>query len=138
MRALRAAGVRIAIDDFGTGYSSLSRLGEFPLDSLKIPMPFVDRLSQKREDLKLVDGIIRLADSLGLSIVAEGVERDVQAQALRELGCQLAQGYLYAPAIDGESTMRLLQSGLALPHAHGFGAHPSPYRRNDAASRHAA
>jgi len=138
VRALRSAGVRIAIDDFGTGYSSLSRLGEFPLDVLKIPMPFVERLSQAKADLKLVDGIVRLADSLELGVVAEGVERELQAEILRELGCKLAQGYLYAPAIDSETAMRLLRSGLHLPHRRGFGAHPSSYRPDETAHDHAA
>jgi diguanylate cyclase (GGDEF)-like protein len=138
VRALRAAGVRIAIDDFGTGYSSLSRLGEFPLDMLKIPMPFVERLSNEQADQRLVDGIIRLADSLGLGVVAEGVERELQAHTLRQLGCELAQGYLYAPAIDSETVMRLLRSGLHLPHTDGFGAHPSTYRRGETSTRHAA
>jgi diguanylate cyclase (GGDEF)-like protein len=137
VRALRAAGVRIAIDDFGTGYSSLSRLGEFPLDMLKIPMPFVDRISHEQADLRLVDGIIRLADSLGLGVVAEGVERELQAETLRQLGCELAQGYLYSPAIDGETVMRLLRSGLHLP-AHGFGTHPSTYRQGEIAKSEAA
>jgi diguanylate cyclase (GGDEF)-like protein len=128
VRALRAQGIRIAIDDFGTGYSSLSRLGEFPLDMLKIPMPFVERLSGKQADQRLVDSIIRLASSLGLGVVAEGVERELQAQTLRGLGCELAQGYLYAPAMDSETVMRLLRSGVNLPQTHAVGEHPSPYR----------
>ena len=138
VRALRSAGMRIAIDDFGTGYSSLSRLGEFPLDMLKIPMPFVERLSQEEADVRLVDGIIRLADSLGLGVVAEGVERELQAETLRELGCELAQGYLYAPAIDSDTVMRLLRSGLHLPHERGIWAHPSSYRPGDTTEAHAA
>ena len=138
VRALREVGVRVAIDDFGTGYSSLSRLGEFPLDMLKIPMPFVDRLSEERADLRLVDAIIRLAGSLGLGVVAEGVERDVQARLLGELGCTLAQGYLYAPALDSDNVMRLLQSGLCLPQAHGFGSHPAPYWRGHPVDQSAA
>ena len=76
--ALRKEGMHIAIDDFGTGYSSLSRLGAFPLDMLKIPMPFVDRLSDEKADRRLVDAIIRLAESLDLGVVAEGVEREVR------------------------------------------------------------
>ena len=91
--ALRKVGMHVAIDDFGTGYSSLSRLGEFPLDMLKIPMPFVDRLSDEKADRRLVDAIIRLAESLDLGVVAEGVEREVQARVLAALGCRLAQGY---------------------------------------------
>jgi diguanylate cyclase (GGDEF)-like protein len=120
LRDLRALGVRVAIDDFGTGYSSLSRLGEFPLDMLKIPQPFVDRLVDAGADMSLVDAILRLAGSLGLGAVAEGVERGIQAELLRELGCGLAQGYLYAPALDGDFVLRLLRSGITLPAPHGF------------------
>ena len=133
--ALRTAGMHIAIDDFGTGYSSLSRLGEFPLDMLKIPMPFVDRLSDEKADRRLVDAIIRLAGSLDLGVVAEGVEREVQARVLSALGCQLAQGYLYAPPIDSDNVLRLLQSGIRLPQAHGFNTASSQYwARNQSAA----
>ena len=138
VRALRAQGIRIAIDDFGTGYSSLSRLGEFPLDMLKIPMPFVERLSHEQADHRLVDGIIRLADSLGLGVVAEGVERELQADTLRQLGCELAQGYLYSAATDSDTVMRLLRSGIHLPDARGHWTHPSTYRPDETPKRTAA
>jgi len=118
--ALRASGLQIAIDDFGTGYSSLSRLGEFPLDMLKIPQPFVDRLVDDADDRKLVTAILGLSHSLGLDVVAEGVESEEQAVILRDLGCTLAQGYLYAPALDGDYVVRLLESGMRLPAEHGF------------------
>ena len=120
MGALRKLGIRVAIDDFGTGYSSLSRLGDFPLDMLKIPKPFVDKLVDDAADQSLVDAILRLAGSLGLDTVAEGVERDAQAEILLELGCPLAQGFLYAPALDGDFVGRLLGSGMRLPAEHGF------------------
>jgi diguanylate cyclase (GGDEF)-like protein len=120
LAALRKIGVRVAIDDFGTGYSSLSRLGEFPLDMLKIPKPFVDKLVDDQADQSLVDAILRLAGSLGLDTVAEGVELEAQAELLRALGCPLAQGYLYAPALDGDFVVRLLSSGMRLPAEHGF------------------
>jgi diguanylate cyclase (GGDEF)-like protein len=117
---LRQLGVRVAIDDFGTGYSSLSRLGDFPLDMLKIPKPFVDKLVHDTADQSLVDAILRLAGSLGLGTVAEGVETDAQAQILGVLGCPLVQGYLYAPPLDGDFIGRLLGSGMTLPAEHGF------------------
>jgi diguanylate cyclase (GGDEF)-like protein len=120
MGALRKLGVKVAIDDFGTGYSSLSRLGDFPLDMLKIPKPFVDKLVDDAADQSLVDAILRLAGSLGLDTVAEGVERAAQAEILLELGCPLAQGFLYAPALDGDFVGRLLGSGMKLPAEHGF------------------
>jgi diguanylate cyclase (GGDEF)-like protein len=125
--ALRHAGIRIAIDDFGTGYSSLSRLGDFPLDMLKIPMPFVDRISDHQADRRLVDAIVSIARSLDLGVVAEGVEREVQARVLGELGCELAQGYHYAPPVDGDTVLRLLRSGISLPHEHGFSASTGKY-----------
>jgi diguanylate cyclase (GGDEF)-like protein len=120
MRALRAQGIRVAIDDFGTGYSSLSRLGDFPLDMLKIPKPFVDKLVDDAADQSLVDAILRLAGSLGLDTVAEGVESEAQAAILLELGCPLSQGFLYAPALAGDFVGRLLGSGMKLPAEHGF------------------
>lgn len=118
--ALRELGVRVAIDDFGTGYSSLSRLGDFPLDVLKVPQPFVERLVDDADDRKLVTMIVGLARSLGLEVVGEGVEREAQAEALREFGVGLGQGYLYAPALDGDYVVRLLESGMRLPPEHGF------------------
>ncbi len=136
VKKLREAGIRVAIDDFGTGYSSLSRLGDFPLDLLKIPQPFVERLSDESPDIRLVDAILRLAGSLGLGVVAEGVESGAQARVLAELGCTLVQGYLFAPALDGEQVMRLLRSGLRLPEAHGF--EPGSYWLYDDANQSAA
>jgi diguanylate cyclase (GGDEF)-like protein len=120
MGALRQLGIKVAIDDFGTGYSSLSRLGDFPLDMLKIPKPFVDKLVDDAADQSLVDAILRLAGSLGLDTVAEGVESEAQADILSQLGCPLAQGFLYAPALAGDFVGRLLGSGMKLPAEHGF------------------
>ncbi|HEU5215987.1 MAG TPA: EAL domain-containing protein [Gaiellaceae bacterium] len=105
MRRLRELGVSLSIDDFGTGYSSLSRLAEFPIESLKIPKPFVDKLIGPAADEAFVDAILRLSDSLGLAAVAEGIEHAAQADRLRELGCRFGQGYLFgrpAPAADIE------------------------------------
>jgi diguanylate cyclase (GGDEF)-like protein len=105
MRRLRELGVGLTIDDFGTGYSSLSRLAEFPIESLKIPKPFVDKLVGPHPDEAFVDAILRLADSLGLAAVAEGIEHPAQAERLRQLGCRFGQGYLFgrpAPAADVE------------------------------------
>ena len=96
---------------------------------LKIPMPFVDRLSDEKADRRLVDAIIRLAESLDLGVVAEGVEREVQARVLAALGCRLAQGYLYAPPIGSDNVLRLLQSNIRLPQAHGFSSQTQPFGR---------
>lgn len=90
---LREVGVRLALDDFGTGYSSLSHLRDFPIHMLKIAKPFIDRIDS---DSTFVEAILGLADTLGLEVVAEGIETQEQADALRSLGCALGQGYYYA------------------------------------------
>jgi diguanylate cyclase (GGDEF)-like protein len=108
MQRLRDLGVGLTIDDFGTGYSSLSRLAEFPIESLKIPKPFVDRLVGEDVDEAFVDAILRLGDSLGLAAVGEGIEHPAQAERLRQLGCRLGQGYLYGRPMPAEEARRLL------------------------------
>ena len=108
MRRLRELGVGLSIDDFGTGYSSLSRLAEFPIESLKIPKPFVDRLVGEDADEAFVDAILRLGDSLGLAAVAEGIEHPAQAQRLRQMGCLYGQGYLFGRPAPAEEVERLV------------------------------
>jgi EAL domain-containing protein (putative c-di-GMP-specific phosphodiesterase class I) len=103
LTALKALGVRLAVDDFGTGYSSLSYLQRFPIDVLKIDRSFVLGINRGAEESALARAIVRLAQTLHLVAVAEGVENEAQATLLRKLGCQLAQGYLFAspgPASD--------------------------------------
>ncbi|HEU0237685.1 MAG TPA: EAL domain-containing protein [Micromonosporaceae bacterium] len=109
LHALAEVGVRIAIDDFGTGYSNLAYLRTLPLHSLKLAGPFIssldDRASEGPEDLAIVGMLIDLAHTLGLTVTGEGVETAAQADALRSLGCDIAQGYYYgqpepAAAVD--------------------------------------
>jgi EAL domain-containing protein (putative c-di-GMP-specific phosphodiesterase class I) len=97
---LRELGVRLALDDFGTGYSSLSHLRDFPIDILKIAKPFVDRIDLDNADGTFVEAILRLATTLGLEVVAEGIERREQAESLRAFGCVLGQGHYYAAASE--------------------------------------
>jgi EAL domain-containing protein (putative c-di-GMP-specific phosphodiesterase class I) len=108
MQRLRDLGVGLTIDDFGTGYSSLSRLAEFPIESLKIPKPFVDKLVGEDADEAFVDAILRLSDSLGLVAVAEGIEHLAQAERLRQMGCRFGQGYLFGRPAPAEEVERLL------------------------------
>jgi diguanylate cyclase (GGDEF)-like protein/PAS domain S-box-containing protein len=96
---LKALGVRIAVDDFGTGYSSLAYLQRFPIDILKIDKSFLDGVDVGPEGAALPHAIIRLAQTLHLTTVAEGVERGGQRACLRDFGCELAQGYYFATAV---------------------------------------
>jgi PAS domain S-box-containing protein len=107
---LKALGVGLDIDDFGTGYSSLSRLQRFPVDTLKIDRAFVSRMDTDKETHEIVRIIIMLAHSLGLKVVAEGVETQAQLELLRGLGCEKAQGYLFSKPVDHEAILKLLGS----------------------------
>jgi len=89
-------GVELAVDDFGTGYSSLSYLKQFPVDVLKIDKQFVDGLPDDSNDTAIVTTIVRLADSLGMTVTAEGIEDPRQAERLVELGCTRGQGFHFA------------------------------------------
>jgi diguanylate cyclase (GGDEF)-like protein len=119
--ALRATGVRLAIDDFGTGYSSLSYLRRFPVDALKIDQSFVSGLGSSGEDEAIVRAIIRMAEELGLTAVAEGVETAAHAAALAQLGCYLCQGFLYARPIPVDEATT---AAIALSRAGWHGGRP--------------
>ena len=95
-------GVRISIDDFGTGYSSLSYFKKIPADELKIDKSFVMRMLADEADQRLVETIINLARHFRLDVVAEGVEDQPTLQKLAQMGCDYAQGYLFAPALSVE------------------------------------
>ena len=100
---LRRLGFRIAVDDFGTGYSSLSYLHRFPLDDLKIDRSFIHSLSTTGDDASLVSAIIGIGHTLGLSVIAEGVENEDQLEFLKRNRCDLAQGYLFSPPENPEA-----------------------------------
>ena len=108
LQDIRARGVEIWIDDFGTGYSSLGYLHRFPVDGLKVDRSFVSRLDGTPESATLVRTILGLAHNLDLRVVAEGIEEEVQAQQLAELGCTSCQGWLLGKPQERESVRRLL------------------------------
>ena len=105
---LKALGVRLSIDDFGTGYSSLSRLQRFPVDTLKIDRSFISHMDSDQESREMVRIIISLAHNFQLRVVAEGVETGPQAEQLQQLGCDLAQGYLYSRPVAADAVPQLL------------------------------
>jgi diguanylate cyclase (GGDEF)-like protein/PAS domain S-box-containing protein len=111
LEELRSLGVRISVDDFGTGSSSLGNLERFPVDFLKIERSFTSGLGRSLDDTVQVSGVVGVARSLGLVVVAEGVETNEQRERLRELGCDLAQGFLFAKPLPAEDILPLLTSG---------------------------
>jgi diguanylate cyclase (GGDEF)-like protein/PAS domain S-box-containing protein len=110
LRRLKELGVHIAIDDFGTGYSSLSYLLRLPADTLKIDRSFVSGTGDAGRNANIVRTVVSLASSLGLDVVAEGVETEDQRAMLAELGCPLAQGFLFSPAVDSVAARALLDA----------------------------
>jgi EAL domain-containing protein (putative c-di-GMP-specific phosphodiesterase class I) len=109
LEGLRALGISVSMDDFGTGYSSLSYLNSFPIDVLKIDRSFVGRMTEGDQPLKIVRTIIELARVLEMDVVAEGIETGEQLELLRELGCRLGQGYLFARPMAAEQVSTLLR-----------------------------
>ena len=106
-----ALGLEVLVDDFGTGQSSLTALHRLPIDAVKIDRSFVNRLEAK-DGGEIVEAILALAESLGLRVVAEGIETPGQRQRLLQLGCNIGQGYLFARALGGDDATRLLIDGI--------------------------
>ena len=128
LRTLAHEGVTIALDDFGTGYASLTHLQQFPVDVLKIDRSFVSRLdSTNSADFAIVHGIIDIAQRMDIRTVAEGVENEAQLDRLCELGCDIAQGFLFGRALDSSRVGPFVQSWPQARTAYCF--HPSEASR---------
>jgi diguanylate cyclase (GGDEF)-like protein/PAS domain S-box-containing protein len=113
LQELHGLGVRIAVDDFGTGFSSLGQLRSFPVDMIKVDRSFVQGIEHDAKDAAITANLVSLAHSLGLLAIAEGIESDGQLTSLRELGCDLAQGFLFARPAPPEQIDRLLAENAA-------------------------
>jgi EAL domain-containing protein (putative c-di-GMP-specific phosphodiesterase class I) len=113
MRDLADLGVHFSVDDFGTGYSSLQHLHQLPIERLKIDRSFIERVCESNGTRALVEAILSLAHSLGLQVVAEGVEREEQAEALVRMKCDMMQGFLFAPPRKASDIPALIRLGHA-------------------------
>jgi len=133
LQQLRSLGVRIVLDDFGTGYSSLAYLRQLPLDTIKVDRSFVTDLDVRDPNVGIIRAVVSLAHGLGITVVAEGIETDEQARRLRELGCDMGQGYAWAhpaePIRVGQLVNRRLESSRR---SGGNGNHTAHKRRRTA------
>lgn len=115
MKELDALGIQLAIDDFGTGYSNLAYLKKMPIDKLKVDQSFVRGTPQDEEDVAIVQAVINLGRALKIAVIAEGVEKQEQADLLRSMGCDAYQGYLFAPGMPNMDFKKRLLSVSAAP-----------------------
>jgi EAL domain-containing protein (putative c-di-GMP-specific phosphodiesterase class I) len=113
LHALKAKGVRVAIDDFGTGYSSLGYLQTFPVDALKLDMSFVRQIGALGEETPIVTAVIRMAHSLKLRVIAEGIETLAQLAFLQDQGCDEGQGYYFSRPLPAAAFAALLAAGIS-------------------------
>lgn len=109
MLRLKAIGCKLGMDDFGTGYSSLSQLRRFPIDTLKVDQSFVRNMAESPEDYEIARMIISLGHTLGMDVIAEGIETKADADQLRSLGCEFGQGYFWAKPLPAAEATALLQ-----------------------------
>jgi EAL domain-containing protein (putative c-di-GMP-specific phosphodiesterase class I) len=113
MRTLRARGVSFSIDDFGTGYSSLSYIRQFPVDKIKIDRSFVTGLPAEQDSIAIVSAVVAMANGMQLRVNAEGVETELQSDALRMLGCHEGQGWLFGKPVPASQIVALLAEAAA-------------------------
>ncbi len=113
LKKIKDMGITLSVDDFGTGYSSLSYLEQFPLDELKIDRSFVSVIQATRDDAPIVTAIIAMAHGLGLRVVAEGVETELQLAFLRDRACDEYQGYLFSKPVAADDFALLLTRAQA-------------------------
>jgi predicted signal transduction protein with EAL and GGDEF domain len=125
LHELKTLGVRISMDDFGTGYSSLASLQDLPLDILKIDKLFVDHVAEDPRRTAFAQAIIRMGKTLGLGLIAEGVETAEQADRLQSLGCRFAQGFYFSRPVPAEEIQRMLQASHAMRVGGGRWAQPA-------------
>jgi EAL domain-containing protein (putative c-di-GMP-specific phosphodiesterase class I) len=112
LQALHEDGVRIAIDDFGTGFSSLGQLRHFPVDMIKVDRSFIQGMEEETKDAAIAANLVTLAHALGVLAIAEGIESDGQLTSLRDLGCDLAQGFLFAKPMPAAQVQSVLAGGF--------------------------
>ena len=139
LEELHALGIMIAIDDFGTGFSALGQLRNFPVDMLKVDRSFVQGVEHDAKDAAITANLVNLAHTLGLVAVAEGIESNGQLESVRTVGCDLAQGFLFARPVAGDRDHRAPARGHPAAGSRGAapGARPEarPRRLTDAAGR---
>ena len=129
LHQLREMGVVLCIDDFGTGYSSLNYLHNFPLNTLKIDRSFVSQLTGTHESTEIVQTIVMLARSLGMGVVAEGIETETQLASLQALECEGGQGYLFAKPMHAQAVEDFLSDAFS-PRAEARALNSAPQRQH--------
>jgi EAL domain-containing protein (putative c-di-GMP-specific phosphodiesterase class I) len=128
IKSIASHGVRFALDDFGTGYSSLAYLTRLPIDQLKVDRSFVDELGSSARSTAITTAIVRMAQALSIEVVAEGVETQAQLDTVRDLGCELAQGFYFHHPLQASAITALLGAPSARPKRRPAGASFAPSR----------